>query len=86
MLGFLKVKKDKLKNTDLISKLTKKELEVFKILVEGYTMKEASKLLQVKYSTINSHTKAIYKKLNVNSRSQLILNFHNNLNSKEVEM
>jgi DNA-binding CsgD family transcriptional regulator len=89
MLGFLKTKKEKLKKDTLIATLTNKEVEVFKILVEGYTMKEASKLLNVKYSTINSHTKAIYKKLSVNSRSQLILKFHNltnNMNSKEGEI
>jgi DNA-binding CsgD family transcriptional regulator len=89
MLGFLKTKKEKLKKDTLIATLTNKEVEVFKILVEGYTMKEASKLLNVKYSTINSHTKAIYKKLSVNSRSQLILKFHNltnNINSKEGEI
>jgi DNA-binding CsgD family transcriptional regulator len=61
-----------------LKNLTNKEFEVFKILLEGYTMKEASKLLNVKYSTINSHTKSIYKKLYVNSRSQLIIKFHKN--------
>ena len=68
MLGFLKEKK-RLKNNNSLDCLTPKELEVFKILLNGYTMKETSKLLNVKYSTINSHTKSIYKKLNINSRA-----------------
>lgn len=84
MLELFKNKK-KTRN-EIFNTLTAKEFEVFNFLIEGYTMKETSKLLNVKYSTINSHTKSIYKKLGVNSRSQLIIRFHKNIKDKEVKI
>ncbi len=84
MLELFKNKK-KTRN-EIFNTLTAKEFEVFNFLIEVYTMKETSKLLNVKYSTINSHTKSIYKKLGVNSRSQLIIRFHKNIKDKEVKI
>lgn len=39
-------------------------------------MKQAAQRLGVAYSTVNTHTNAIYRKLQVNSRAQLILAYH----------
>lgn len=65
--------------------LTNKEKEVYNILMEGYTMKEVAKKLNVKFSTINFHTKSIYKKLNVHSQKELIVKFHSVFQSEEVD-
>ena len=59
-----------------LHKLTPKERAVLDLLLEGCTMKQAAQRLGVAYSTVNTHTNAIYRKLQVNSRAQLILAYH----------
>jgi DNA-binding CsgD family transcriptional regulator len=59
----------------LISLLTPRETDLYYLLLEGYTLKEAAKVLSVKYSTANTHMTAIYKKLRVNSRAELIIKY-----------
>ena len=55
--------------------LTARELDVFRLLLEGYTLQETADLLGVKYATVNTHTTAIYKKLGVKSRAELIIRY-----------
>lgn len=55
--------------------LTVRERELYLLLLEGFTLKEAANNLGVKYSTANTHMTSIYKKLEVNSRAQLIINY-----------
>ena len=55
--------------------LTPRERELFLLLLEGYTLKESAKRLSVKYSTANTHMTGVYKKLNVNSRAELIIRY-----------
>lgn len=55
--------------------LTPREMDVFRLLLEGYTLRETADQLGVKYSTANSHMTAIYKKLGVNSRAELIIRY-----------
>jgi DNA-binding NarL/FixJ family response regulator len=55
-----------------ISELTKRELELVKLLSEGLANKTAADRLNVTYFTINQHLKNIYKKLGINSKSELI--------------
>ncbi|NCD68723.1 response regulator [Mucilaginibacter agri] len=52
--------------------LTKRELELIKLLSEGLANKTAAHRLNVTYFTINQHLKNIYKKLKINSKSELI--------------
>ena len=59
----------------LISLLTPRETDLYYLLLEGYTLKESAKVLSVKYSTANTHMTAIYKKLGVNSRAELIIKY-----------
>lgn len=54
-----------------ISGLTKREH------IEGYTLRETAARLKIAYSTANTHQMAIYKKLGVNSKAELIINFRN---------
>jgi DNA-binding NarL/FixJ family response regulator len=54
------------------SGLTKREWELIKLLSEGYSNKVAADKLHVTYFTINQHLKNIYKKLNINSKPELI--------------
>lgn len=55
--------------------LTPRERDLFLLLLEGYTLKESAEQLSVKYSTANTHMTGIYKKLNVNSRAELIIRY-----------
>lgn len=60
----------------LMASLTPREKETFCILLEGYSLKETAKQLGIGYSTANTHQTAIYKKLHVNSRPELIINYY----------
>jgi len=55
--------------------LTQREREVFRLLVEGYTLRETAQQLGLKYSTVNTHMTGIYRKLGVNSRAELIIRY-----------
>lgn len=63
--------------------LTPREHDLFLLLLEGYTLKEAAKQLSVKYSTANTHITGIYKKLNVKSRAELIIRYRDAVKGNE---
>lgn len=56
-------------------KLSSREEELCKILIEGYTLRQASAMMGIRYYTANSYCKNIYKKLNINSKIELINKF-----------
>lgn len=56
--------------------LTPRETDVFSMLVKGMTIKSAAEKLGVTYATVNTHMNAVYRKLGVNSKSQLIVEYH----------
>jgi len=55
--------------------LTPRERDLFYLLLEGHTLKESAARLSIKYSTANTHMTGIYRKLGVNSRAELIINY-----------
>jgi LuxR family transcriptional regulator, maltose regulon positive regulatory protein len=52
--------------------LTERELDVLRLLAEGLTKREVAAMLFLSYSTIHSHTKAIYRKLASSSRDEVL--------------
>jgi LuxR family maltose regulon positive regulatory protein len=52
--------------------LTERELEVLRLLAEGLTKREVAARLFLSYSTIHSHTKSIYRKLDGASRDEVL--------------
>ncbi len=54
------------------NKLSKKEVEIIRLIAEGYSHHEASNKLLITNYTINQYLKNIYKKLGVQSKSELI--------------
>lgn len=58
-------------NPALIGK-SSRQLEVLKLFARGYSFIEIASLLGVSMETIKTHVRRIYKKLNVNSRSQAV--------------
>lgn len=55
--------------------LTPREHDVFLLLVEGYTIKESAQQLGISYSAVNGNMTAIYKKLGIKSRAELIIQY-----------
>ncbi len=55
-----------------ITHLTDRETEVLSCMAKGYTYNEAAKLLNMSTHTVTSHIKKIYRKLEVNSRSEAV--------------
>ncbi len=54
-------------------KLTPAEVEVCILLLEGYTLRQISGMQSKAYATINTYCTSIYRKLNINSRTELFL-------------
>ena len=54
-------------------KLTPAEMEVCRLLLEGYTLRQISGIQSKAYATINTYCTSIYRKLNINSRVELLL-------------
>lgn len=54
-------------------KLTPAEIEVCCLLLEGYTLRQISGIQSKAYATINTYCTSIYRKLNINSRTELLL-------------
>ena len=55
--------------------LTPKETKVFELLLMGLTLRQIAGELKMKYDAVNFHYKNIYKKLEVNSKIELILRY-----------
>jgi DNA-binding CsgD family transcriptional regulator len=54
-------------------KLTPAEIEVCKLLLDGYTLRQISGMQSKAYATINTYCTSIYRKLNINSRTELLM-------------
>lgn len=55
--------------------LSKREIEVCKLLLQGYTMRQISGILSIAYSTVNTYCTSAYSKLKINSKTELLLLF-----------
>ena len=54
-------------------KLTPSELEVCKLLLDGYTIRQIAGITSKAYATINTYCTSIYRKLKISSRIQLLV-------------
>ena len=79
ILEYFQPKKSLLTINETRTALTPKETLVVKHLVSGKTYKETATLLSITVSGVRFHIKNIYKKLHINSRSELIHIFVNKL-------
>lgn len=57
------------------SGLSARELEVAKLVAEGKSNKEAARALNITERTVKAHLGAIFRKLNIRDRIQLVLHF-----------
>jgi DNA-binding NarL/FixJ family response regulator len=58
-----------------VSKLSPRERQVFGLLCEGAKLNGIAEALGIKFSTVNTHQKSIYKKLGVNTRAECIIRY-----------
>ena len=54
---------------------SKREAEVCDLLLQGYTLRQISAILPIAYSTVNTYCTSAYRKLGINSRTELLLKF-----------
>lgn len=59
-------------------RLTKREREILKFLVEGKSSKDIGDILEISYSTVDTHRKNMLKKLSLNKISELVSYAHRN--------
>lgn len=52
--------------------LTKREMELLKLLARGYTYREVADELNVSSHTVNSHIKNLYRKLSVKTKNEAV--------------
>jgi DNA-binding CsgD family transcriptional regulator len=60
--------------------LSRRETEVCKLLLQGYTLRQISAVLSIAYPTVNTYCTSIYLKLGINSRTELLLRFKDSVN------
>lgn len=67
-----------LPQTNLFVALTKREIEVLRLLSRGVCAKKVASALSISYQTVRTHQKNIYKKLSVNSLLEAVKVFNEN--------
>lgn len=55
--------------------LSKREVEICKLFLEGYTMRQIAGILNLSYATINTYQTSLYRKLKINSKTELLIIF-----------
>ena len=63
-------------NSNTFDKLTLREKEIAKLILDGLEYKEISEKLNITLRTVKAHTKNIYQKFNVKNRVQFMLLFN----------
>lgn len=59
--------------SDVVACLTKAEIEIVKLIVQGFTTKEIAVRKVLSFHTIITHRKNIFRKLKINSTSELVM-------------
>ena len=60
-----------------LAKLSKREFEIFAKLLTDKTQPQIAEELYISHSSVHFHCKNIYKKLEINSRKQLLIKYKN---------
>ena len=55
---------------DIVFKISGREVEVLRLITEGFTNKEIGQILKISLNTVKSHVGHIFDKLGINDRTQ----------------
>lgn len=58
-----------------LTELSKREMDVFAQLLTDKTQQQIAEELFISHSSVHFHCKNIYRKLNINSRKQLLIKY-----------
>jgi LuxR family maltose regulon positive regulatory protein len=73
VLSAVTIQKEPTVHTQLLAEpLSEREIEVLRLMAEGYKYQEIAERLFVSINTVRHHTRHVYGKLNVNNRTQAI--------------
>jgi DNA-binding NarL/FixJ family response regulator len=72
LLQLLRAPNDSAATSGFDSRLTGRETELLRAFSDGKSYKEAARVLGISPHTVGNHVKSIYRKLEVNSRSEAI--------------
>lgn len=53
--------------------LSPREIETCQKLLDGYTLRQIAAIMGISFSTVNTYCNSIYKKLSINSRTELVV-------------
>ena len=67
-----KFQRPKLEDKVVQEELTERQIKILKLVSQGFSSKEISEKLDIKYYTVTTHIKNIYTKLQVNSRTEAL--------------
>lgn len=68
-----KFQRPTLSEVELTEALTERQIKILKFVSQGFSSKEISEKLNISYYTVTTHIKNIYNKLQVNSRTEALL-------------
>ncbi len=71
-----KLERPNYRTNNLLAKLTSREQDVFRYLQAGQTSKQIAVSLNISKNTVDTHRRNILKKLNIDSTTQIHLNYH----------
>jgi LuxR family maltose regulon positive regulatory protein len=73
VLGMISIDKERAVNSQVLAEpLSEREIEVLRLMAEGYKYQEIAERMFVSINTVRHHTRNVYGKLAVNNRTQAI--------------
>jgi LuxR family maltose regulon positive regulatory protein len=72
-MSIVRIEKGSTANVQLLDEpLSEREIEVLRLIADGYKYKEIAQRLVVSINTVRHHTRNVYGKLDVNNRTKAI--------------
>jgi len=71
-LANLYVQSQRQEEAELVEPLTRREIEIIKLIAEGKSSKEMAKIMFLSFRTIQNHRSKIMKKLNIRKNTDLV--------------
>jgi DNA-binding NarL/FixJ family response regulator len=59
-----------------VERLTPRQLEILKLLAQGFYYKEIGAALGISHCTVRAHLHSVYQRLEVKSRARAVVKFH----------